>query len=156
MTLPTDSAVAAVTDSAVTAATDSAVIDVDSGEHLTAWKKRRLMRGAANSDAVFDAMFIRLETAANTSLQNVIPHNTDNKDTILGKVAHITAIIQDRHPTWSFLKTRLACAALSLYRMRLVDLFFREHVMLVWIIEGGHRLRVHNGICYMYNDCGAF
>ena len=40
--------------------------------------------------------------------------------------------------------------------MRLIDMFVREHVHLLWIIEGEDHLRVHNGICYFYNEQGAF
>jgi hypothetical protein len=32
--------------------------------------------------------------------------------------------------------------------MRLVDMFIREHVLLVWIIEGGRLTRAHGGACY--------
>ncbi len=51
---------------------------------------------------------------------------------------------------------RLAAAALAICRMRLIDLFMREHVLLLWIIEGGCFLRVHRGICYLYHEDGAF
>jgi hypothetical protein len=40
--------------------------------------------------------------------------------------------------------------------MRLIDMFVREHVHLLWVIEGEDRLRVHNGTCYFYNEQGAF
>jgi hypothetical protein len=51
---------------------------------------------------------------------------------------------------------RLAVGALTVYRMRLIDMFVREHVHLLWVIEGQDHLRVHNGVCYFYNEQGAF
>ena len=60
-----------------------------------------------------------------------------------------------RHPTWPKHLIRLAVGALTVYRMRLIDMFVREHVHLLWIIEGEDHLRVHNGICYFYNEQGA-
>jgi hypothetical protein len=51
---------------------------------------------------------------------------------------------------------RLAVGALTVYRMRLIDMFVREHVHLLWIIEGEDHLRIHNGVCYFYNEQGAF
>lgn len=39
---------------------------------------------------------------------------------------------------------------------RLVDMFLREHVLLLWIMEGETYLRVHQGIVYFYHDDGAF
>ena len=41
--------------------------------------------------------------------------------------------------------------------MRLTILrFYREHCLLLWIIEGGRYLRVHSGTCYFYHPDGAF
>lgn len=39
---------------------------------------------------------------------------------------------------------------------RLVDMFLREHVLLLWIIEGETYLRAHGGIVYFFHDDGAF
>jgi hypothetical protein len=35
-------------------------------------------------------------------------------------------------------------------------MFMREHVLLLWIIEGETYMRAHNGIVYFYHDDGAF
>ncbi len=119
-------------------------------------KKRRLLPGAAESSANFRAMFAEMESAAAASLGGVVAERVDPRSSILGRTARIMTHIQETYPAWDDSRVRLVCGALCMYRMRLVDLFMREHVMLVWIIEGGHRLRVHKGVCYMYNECGAF
>ena len=51
---------------------------------------------------------------------------------------------------------RLLSTALILYRTRLVDLYIREQVLILWLIDGVVRLRVHSGICYLYGDAGSF
>ena len=51
---------------------------------------------------------------------------------------------------------RLGTAALAAYRMQLVDMFIREHLLLEWVMEGERFLRVHRGIAYFYHDDGAF
>ena len=50
---------------------------------------------------------------------------------------------------------RLMVGALASFRFRLVDITIREHVHLLYIIEGKERLRAHQGMCYVYKD-GAF
>ena len=62
----------------------------------------------------------------------------------------------EARPTWPEELVRVAMGALAIYRMRIVDLFIREHVLLLYIIEGGRHMRVHRGICYFYHDDGAF
>ena len=37
-------------------------------------------------------------------------------------------------------------------RTRLVDLYLREHITLLWVIEGGKYLRVHDGVVYFYHE----
>jgi hypothetical protein len=33
-----------------------------------------------------------------------------------------------------------------------VDLYMREHITLLWVIEGGKYLRVHDGVVYFYHE----
>jgi len=72
------------------------------------------------------------------------------------KVQALERQVRSKWPDLPFHETRLVCAALAMYRTRLIDLFMREHVLMVWIMEGGRYLRVHNGLCYFYNVDGAF
>ena len=51
---------------------------------------------------------------------------------------------------------RLLAAVMILHRTRMVDLYIREQVLILWLIEGLQRLRVHSGICYLYGDKGSF
>jgi hypothetical protein len=38
-------------------------------------------------------------------------------------------------------------------RIRVVDMFLREHITLLWVIEGGTYLRVHPpGVVYFYDE----
>ena len=41
-------------------------------------------------------------------------------------------------------------------RKRLVDMTQRERVRLLWTMEGGHGIRVHRGLLFMYHPHGAF
>ena len=46
---------------------------------------------------------------------------------------------------------RSGFASVSL-RTRLVDLYMREHITLLWVIEGEKFLRVHGGVVYFYHE----
>jgi hypothetical protein len=128
----------------------------DPTTNLSAWKKRRLMPGSSESTSRFRALFADSVREATASLSGVVAEVGSDHDSILGRTTLIMTKIRLAHPAWIDLQVRIACAALSMYRMRLVDLFMREHVLLLWIIEGHRHLRVHDGVCFMYNDCGAF
>ena len=47
-------------------------------------------------------------------------------------------------------------AAVCVYRLRMVDMSIREHVLLMWIIEGERHLRAHEGTLYQYIEVGAW
>jgi len=64
--------------------------------------------------------------------------------------------VRIRQPTWSEDMVRLTAAALNVYRTRLTDIFVRDFVGLVWIIEGERYIRAHRGVCYLYHSEGAF
>ena len=61
-----------------------------------------------------------------------------------------------RKPLYSDYTNRILCAVLFMYPIRITDMFIREHALLLWIMEGGKYLRVHQGICYLYHEDGAF
>jgi len=118
-------------------------------------KKRRLMQGASTSEADFTSLFESIGNASASSLPHVTKQSPEKNATILERTRRLTALIRNRYPGWDEHQVRLACAALAIYRMRLVDMFIREHALLLWVIEGGQFMRAHNGQCYLYCD-GAF
>ena len=59
-------------------------------------------------------------------------------------------------PDWARPLRKLAVGALAMYRLRLSDMFMREQVFLLWIVEGNDFIRAHGGSCFMYHDDGAF
>ena len=65
---------------------------------------------------------------------------------IMRETEEVTERLRRDNPGWPDHQIRLVCAALATYRLRLVDMFYREHVLLLWIIEGRRYLRVHAGI----------
>ncbi len=127
--------------------------DVDSGSHC---KRRRFQKGASTSNADFRELFDCCAHAVASSLDVIKPEVVGNPTGIVNRTQALTAFIRGAHPDWSEAQTRLVCAALSIYKMRLVDMFLREHVLLLWIIEGGRYMRAHDGTCFFYHDDGAF
>ncbi|CAJ1459066.1 unnamed protein product, partial [Effrenium voratum] len=51
---------------------------------------------------------------------------------------------------------RLCVAALAVFRVRIVDVFMREHAFLLWIMQGNKQLRFHAGDCYLLHHSGAW
>ena len=108
-------------------------------------KQRRLMKGAAASASDFDALFNTCSSAAVDSIHSRDPDVGEKKATILERTKRLKGFVWTKHTEWCDHQVRLAAAALAIYRMRLVDMFIREHVLLVWIIEGGRLMRAHGG-----------
>ncbi len=118
--------------------------------------RAKRFRGAETSNADFEAMFETCCDAAAKSMSSAPGAEETDSDGILARTHRIRGIVKERLGSSSESLVRLATAALSIYRMRLVDLFIREHVLLLWIIEGGTYMRVHGGICYFYGLHGSF
>ena len=57
---------------------------------------------------------------------------------------------------WDVEMHRLVVGALVVFRLRLVDMWYREHALLLWVVEGERFLRAHNIAVYVYHDDGAF
>lgn len=71
--------------------------------------------------------------------------------TIIGGAERLRAHIKQTHPEWCGRLVRLAVAALTIYRMRLVDVSLRDHVRLLWVFLGGYALRAHTGQAFFFN-----
>ena len=119
-------------------------------------RKRRLMPGASTSKTEFQKMFEGYLEHYTHGLTQVKVETPDNAANILTRTAALKKFVLDKHPDLSEEMVALFVAALVVYRMRLVDMFIREHVHLVWVMEGDRFLRVHNGMAYFYHDDGAF
>ena len=117
------------------------------GSELPPAGRRRKILGGDTSDADFAAMVEKCTQAAVESFRECpeIPDDTSHMS-IMRETAKVTERLQRDHPEWPDHQIRLVCAALATYRLRLVDMFYREHVLLLWIIEGRRYLRVHAGI----------
>jgi len=119
-------------------------------------KKRRLLPGAASSDVDFLQMFHNYDTSATTDLRDVKANVVVQKASIVHRTKELLRMVTEAHPGWHSYLRQLAVGALSMYRLRLTDMFLREQVLLLWVIEGGDYIRAHGGSCYMYHDDGAF
>ncbi len=125
-------------------------------EALMKVKKRRLMPGASSSCSDFHEMFSNYSAMVSEALQEVQPEVASRDASILQRTARLRQQVRLAYPAWDQALQSLATGALAIYRMRLGDMFIREHVLLLWIIEGERFLRVHNGVCHLYHDEGAF
>ena len=122
-------------------------------EHI---KRRRLLPGASTSADDFMNLFHECGGAADLGLNDVQPTFIEKKASIVHRTRELYKLIQENFPGWPSTLQRLAVGALAMYRLRLSDMFMREQVLLLWIIEGGDYIRAHGGSCFMYHDDGAF
>ena len=119
-------------------------------------KKRRLMPGADQTRQNFDGLFAATAASSEASLAGLprpADRNTDR--TIVSQTSRYLEQVRQRQPAWSDHMRHLA-AALGVYRTRISDLFVRDYVALLWVIEGDRFLRAHGGVCYLYHEHGAF
>ena len=119
-------------------------------------KKRRLFPGADKTCAAFDAIFKGATEACQASLAQMPQAAADQNCTVLQQTRAICHFVRSRYPMWQEDFVRVAAGALTVYRTRYTDLFVRDYVALIWIIEGQRYLRAHNGICYLYHSHGSF
>jgi hypothetical protein len=73
-------------------------------------------------------------------------------DDIISQTNRFYEMASGRGADWSQSVKQLAVGALSVFRLRLVDMTLREHVMLLHVVEGGTRIRSHEGACYFYRN----
>jgi len=118
--------------------------------------RRRAMPGATTSVQDFDNLFNISAQDAHESLAGVVKQVPTSTGSIVLTRQALYAQVESRHPTWDIAFRRLGVAALSVYRMRLEDLWTRETALLIWVIEGETYLRVHNGVAYFYDEAGSY
>jgi hypothetical protein len=76
-------------------------------------KKRRELRGAAGSDAFFDAMFAEYKTAVDADFAAVTPMAPDRTYTIVQDTARLQAKVSETMPSWGRSSARLPLPLLS-------------------------------------------
>ena len=123
---------------------------------LVALRKRRLQRGASKSDEMFREMHRIQRGTSFSSLQDAPQAEPQEVISILGQTRRLRDQVVSRVQGWSDHLIRVAIATLVVYITRITDMVLREHVMLIWIIEGETFMRAHKGTCYIYEAAGAF
>ncbi len=131
-------------------------VELHDRDSIAKARRRRYLPGAATSTADFAARFNQLGDIAGKSLARAVPTEPVRESSILERTRRLRERARGSHPEWDDRLVTLAAGALAVYRMRLVDMFMREHVLLLYIIEGERFLRVHKGIAYFYHGDGAF
>ncbi|CAE7561822.1 unnamed protein product [Symbiodinium sp. CCMP2592] len=120
-------------------------------------KKRRLMPGASTSSQEFQDLF-DLTVAACSSSLTACPTVDEHQPvaSVREQAKKQIAYVRLRQSTWPEDMVRLTAAAINVYRTRLTDIFVRDFVGLVWIIEGDRYIRAHRGVCFLYHSDGSF
>ena len=116
---------------------------------------RRTWPGAATSDEDFAAFFESC-TAACAGLQEVTRSAPNVGHSIMNSAARAIHNATAAFPDASYHFVRMVAVCLVASVLRFPDYTLREHVLIVWILEGEHRIRSHDGFCYIYHDDGAF
>ncbi|CAE7796366.1 unnamed protein product [Symbiodinium sp. CCMP2592] len=124
-------------------------------EHLERARKRRTLPGAATTTKNFELDLGRYNAACDISLDGAVQFSESGEATILQRVEGLKRWVLQRMPNLDDDMLRLAVGAVSVYRLRLWGMHIREHVLLLWIVEGGEHMRCHGGNLYFYQH-GAF
>ncbi len=99
-------------------------------------KRRRLMPGASTSHDEFRAHFLKCQEQSAALLASE-GRQPDRSDTIVGMCDRLHALVAEEKGDWPIQLRRLAVAALATYKLRLTDMYLREHAFLLWVSEGG-------------------
>jgi hypothetical protein len=76
---------------------------------------------------------------------------------LIGETKALYEDLRQKHPAWEPYRIRLALAALAVHRLKADQMAMTDHLRLLWIMLGGHFLRVHDSHCYYYDQyLGAF
>ncbi len=118
-------------------------------------KRRRFLPHAATSHNDFQTFFDDLNVRR-VEFQQSPADEMDRSDTILSLVQSEMKIVESESMGQSDYMRRFLTAMKALLFVRSVDLYFREHAMLLWIIEGHASIRFHKGDCFMLHPSGAF
>ena len=127
----------------------------EDSEQLARARKRRELPGADTTLTDFAASFTDLFSSAEASMADAVPFPDRPESSIIDNVASIRRYILEKSPAFPPALLRLTTAAISVYRLRLTDMHMREHVLLLWIVEGHDHMRCHSGNLYLYSN-GAF
>ena len=119
-------------------------------------KRRRLLPGAAETEAEFDSIFDLFEEEFSRQAATATPTRPSGDMQIMQMRESLLTRVRDFHQDWDSDMIRLAVCALAIYGLRLVDMWHREHALLLWVIEGQVFLRSHNRTVYVYTNEGAF
>ena len=123
---------------------------------LAQLRQRRNRPGVQQSRANLKTKFAAARQLMKRQIETVDPQPDLNTDGILNMTKRMSEFVHQKHPHWDTTWKHFAAAALCTYRLRLVDMSIREHVLVLWIIEGGRYIRSHDGTVYFYHAVGAF
>ena len=111
---------------------------------------------AASERPTFMQFCNNLDEAAFKSMRGSIPHAASNDDSILHRCRCLHETMHARCPSWSDFQVCLACQAIVMYRVRMVDMFIRELPFLLWILEVTSTCGLTVGFCFMYHEQGCY
>ncbi|MCP4240833.1 MAG: hypothetical protein GY772_09770 [bacterium] len=115
---------------------DGDTVEIHDRDSIAKARQRRTLPGASTSMSDFATKFTHFATVAQESLADVKPTEPTRDSSILERSRRIRERVRAAHGDWEDHLVTLATGALAVYRMRLIDMFMREHVLLVYIVEG--------------------
>ena len=116
---------------------------------------RHTMSGASSSIREFEDLFKQC-IAGGTALANWDTKTDSDGYSVLAVSDSINKKVKDKFPDASQYLRRLVAVAVQATHLRFQDYSLREHVLMLWLVEGEQWIRSHGGSVYIYHDEGAF
>ncbi|CAK0846382.1 unnamed protein product [Prorocentrum cordatum] len=139
-------------EAALLATADDDIPTIGGGDDArAAVEKRKKIHGAEQSDAIFAAIFKKVD-AKKSRLSQVLATPVAKNTGLVADTEKYAQIVERERPDWSSDLKRIGVAALCMYRSRSVDVGTVQHVQMIWIILGDRLLRAHNGRAYFYAE----
>ena len=100
--------------------------------------------------------FETLRNAASQLLSGVRAPPEHHAYSVVGQCREVLKHVEQQQPDWPEQLRRVVAGAMIMPRIRAFDAHVREHILLLWLMQGERFLRRHRGTCYLYNEAGAF
>ena len=137
---------------------DDGIPGIDGASSPPPKKKARMLKKKLSMDSqADDNIDDLLETCENlcaTDKANMVPDVIPDEMGVLDNLTESYGLIERLHPQWPPYLKDIAVAAIALHDLRYSEISVIEQVILLYLGEGCHRIRSHDGTAYNYRNGG--
>ena len=108
----------------------------------------------SQADDNIDDLLETCENLCAADKANMVPDVIPDEMGVLDNLTESYGLIERLHPQWPPYLKDIAVAAIALHDLRYSEISVIEQVILLYLGEGCHRIRSHDGTAYNYRNGG--